>query len=91
MAISRVISTNPTVTAPVTIAKIFRGSGARGIAAVSSTGLLNPEVTFGLGTGASIDVAVSEGSWVNGFLVGNPFTTPFVEPTLPHALLLMDM
>ena len=90
MALSRVVSTSPTVTTPVTIAKIFRGSSARGIAAVSSNGLLNPEVTFGLGTGASVDAALGEGSWVNSFLVGNPFTTPILEPTLPDALMLMN-
>jgi hypothetical protein len=91
MALSRVVSTSPTVTTPVTIAKIFRGSPARAIANVTSAGLLNPEVTFALGGGATVPFVPGAGSWVNGFLVGNPFTTPLVEPTLPDALLLMDM
>jgi len=90
MALYRVSSTDPTILEPVTVAKYYRGSIAKSIAVLSSTGRLNPELTPNLGTGAAVEVIPGLGSFLNGFLVGTPFITPIVEPELPNALLLMD-
>jgi hypothetical protein len=90
MAIYRVSSTDPTVLELATTAKYYRGSVARSIAILSSTGSLNPELTPNLGTGAEVEVTLGIGSFLNGFLVGTPFVAPVVEPSPTDALLLMD-